>query len=156
MEARAGPHQTPSVDVALGQHVKRLRRARGLTQEQLAERSGLSSDTIRRLEHGSFSPSLDTLTKLCEGLSLSLSTLFTVFELADRDDLQEIVDLLASRPLDQYRLIHRLLLTLFAELDRRTPTAEGTDEQVDDDLQGHDPPDESVLIGDDPHGDEPE
>ncbi|HLT35877.1 MAG TPA: helix-turn-helix transcriptional regulator, partial [Enhygromyxa sp.] len=44
-----------------GRHVRSLRRARGMTQEVLAQRSGLSADTIRRLEHGSFSPSLETL-----------------------------------------------------------------------------------------------
>src|SRR5690606_31169914 len=64
-----------------GQHVRSLRRARGMTQEVLAERSRLSADTIRRLEHGSFSPSLDTLKKLCTGLSLPLSRLFESFEL---------------------------------------------------------------------------
>ncbi|HLT36771.1 MAG TPA: helix-turn-helix transcriptional regulator, partial [Enhygromyxa sp.] len=58
-----------------GRHVRSLRRARGMTQEVLAQRSGLSADTIRRLEHGSFSPSLETLRKLCHGLDLMLSTL---------------------------------------------------------------------------------
>ena len=66
---------------AFGKHVRSLRRARGLTQEVLAERSGLSADTVRRLEHGSFSPSLVTLNKLCVGLDLRLSSLFESFEL---------------------------------------------------------------------------
>lgn len=35
--------------------VRELRNVRGLTQEQLAEKSGLAADTIRRAEHGSFS-----------------------------------------------------------------------------------------------------
>jgi transcriptional regulator with XRE-family HTH domain len=150
MEARAHPHDTRVVDVEFGRYVKRLRRARGLTQEQLAERSGLSSDTIRRLEHGAFSPSLETLTKLCGGMSLRLSTLFTAFELSERDDAREIVDLLASRRPDQYRLAHRVLRTLFDELDRQAPPAEPVD------LRDDDPPNEGELIGDDPHGDEPE
>ena len=44
-----------------GKHVRSLRRARGVTQDALAQRSGLSADTIRRIEHGSFSASIDTL-----------------------------------------------------------------------------------------------
>jgi transcriptional regulator with XRE-family HTH domain len=63
-----------------GRFVRRLRWARGLTQEQLAERAQLSSDTIRRLEAGSFSPSLDTLVKLNTGLRLDFATLFAAFE----------------------------------------------------------------------------
>lgn len=66
-----------------GRFVRRLRKARGQTQEQLAERADLSADTIRRLESGSFSPSLDTLTKLNEGLRLDFSTLFVAFELRE-------------------------------------------------------------------------
>jgi DNA-binding XRE family transcriptional regulator len=53
------PPATP-VGAEFGRHIRRLRRARDMTQEQLAERSGLSSDTIRRLELADFSPSLDT------------------------------------------------------------------------------------------------
>lgn len=81
---------------AFGRHVRQLRRARGQTQETLAEDAQLSADTIRRLEHGSFSPSLETLGKICEGLSLQLSTLFIGFELDSRDIDREIADALAG------------------------------------------------------------
>ena len=63
-----------------GEYVRRLREARGLTQEGFAERCDLSTDTIRRLEHGSFSPSLRTLRKLAKGLEWSVAELFEGFE----------------------------------------------------------------------------
>ena len=100
-----------------GRHVKSLRRVRGMTQEALAERSGLSADTIRRLEHGSFSPSLETLRKLCVGLELLLSTLFEAFELGVRDESRELVDLLAIRTPRELTLATTVLRALFAELD---------------------------------------
>jgi transcriptional regulator with XRE-family HTH domain len=83
----------------LGGYVKRLREVRGLTQEVLAERSGLSADTIRRFEHGQFSPSHRTLRKLCKGLELSVSQLFQGFELVgDGDDeASELADLVRGR-----------------------------------------------------------
>jgi transcriptional regulator with XRE-family HTH domain len=59
-----------------GTHVRALRTMRKLTQEALAESSGLSVDSIRRIERGTFSPTLDTLDKLARGLSLTLATLF--------------------------------------------------------------------------------
>lgn len=77
-----------------GRHVRSCRRARGLTQEALAELCGLSADTIRRLEHGSFSPSLDTLRKLSTGFNLRLSTLFEGFELGERNSAREMADVL--------------------------------------------------------------
>lgn len=103
-----------------GRHVRSLRRARGLTQELLAGRSGLSPDTIRRLEHGSFSPSLETLRKLCVGLDLQLSTLFEAFELGSRSESRELADLLAFRSPRELVLATRMLRTLFEELDAIT------------------------------------
>lgn len=70
-----------------GRHVRSLRRARDVTQDQLAKRSGLSADTIRRVEHGSFSASIGTLRKLCMGLGITPSTLFESFELGRVDEL---------------------------------------------------------------------
>jgi transcriptional regulator with XRE-family HTH domain len=71
---------TPS---GFGKHVRSLRRARGITQQDVAERSGLSADTIRRLEHEEFSPSLNTLQCLVDALGIRLSTLFLGYELDD-------------------------------------------------------------------------
>ncbi len=105
-----------------GDHVRRLRRARGLTQERLAELSELSPDTIRRLEHGSFSPSLDTLTKLCVGLNLARSTLFECFELGDRDLIREFVDLLVTRTPREIERAFRMVQVMFDEADDREPS----------------------------------
>jgi transcriptional regulator with XRE-family HTH domain len=100
-----------------GRHVRSLRRARGLSQEQLAQRSGLSADTIRRLEHGSFSPSLETLRKLCFGLELRLSTLFEAYELGMPNESRELMDLLAARTPRELMLAIQVLRALFDELD---------------------------------------
>jgi transcriptional regulator with XRE-family HTH domain len=88
-----------------------------MTQESLAERCGLSTDTIRRLEHGSFSPSLDTLRKLCSGLDLMLSTLFESYELGARNEARELIDLLSTRSPKELELAARVLRALFDELD---------------------------------------
>jgi transcriptional regulator with XRE-family HTH domain len=68
-----------------GSHVRRLRRERGLTQENLAERANLSSDAIRRIERGRMSPTLKTLRQLCHGLGISLSALFDGWELGEQE-----------------------------------------------------------------------
>ena len=56
---------------AFGQHLKSLRRRAGLTQEQLAERSGCSAHTISNIERGAFAaPRADTATLLAQALAL--------------------------------------------------------------------------------------
>ncbi|MFO7561584.1 MAG: helix-turn-helix transcriptional regulator [Enhygromyxa sp.] len=109
---------------AFGQHIRGLRRARGMTQEVLADRSKLSPDTIRRLEHGGFSPTLDTLTKLCSGLDLLLSTLFESAELGVREERRELYDLLACRTPRELELATKVLRALFDELDAAKRKAE--------------------------------
>jgi len=112
------PRASPVLNAGgFGRYVRQLRRARGLTQEVLAERSDLSADTIRRLEHGGFSPSLDTLLKLCIGLDLLLSTLFSAFELCENDVTREVIDLLGTRSPRELTLAMDLLRALCASLD---------------------------------------
>ena len=80
-----------------GENLRELRLSRGLTQERLAEKSDLSVDAVRRVEWGTISPSLDTLTKLASGLDISLGTLFSTFEQKKRDSVAELSDFLAKR-----------------------------------------------------------
>lgn len=98
--------------VRFGQHVRSLRLARGFTQEALAERAGLSPDTIRRLEAGGFSPSLATLVKMARGLDLRLSTLISAYELWTVPVEQEVADLLVGRTEDKVRLALEVLKVL--------------------------------------------
>lgn len=60
----------------LGDRLARLRRLARLTQEQVAERSGVSVDVIRKLEqHRKHSARLPTLHALAKGLGVEVTTL---------------------------------------------------------------------------------
>ncbi len=59
----------------VGDKIKQLREARGMTQEDLAEKSGLPQSHISRLESRKHSPSRATLEKLAKALNVSLSEL---------------------------------------------------------------------------------
>jgi transcriptional regulator with XRE-family HTH domain len=62
----------------IGDQLARLRRLRGVTQEQLAERSDVSVDTIRKLEQGTRAAArLATLRRLVRALDADLSVLIT-------------------------------------------------------------------------------
>ena len=99
--------------------IRALRLRRQLTQEELAARSTLSADTIRRLESGAFSPSLDTLTKLCSGLDVQLSTFFRALELgAAAQPAQELRDLLGAQSAEVQALAFGVLRQVFEHLDR--------------------------------------
>jgi transcriptional regulator with XRE-family HTH domain len=57
----------------LGGRVRRLRRRRGLTLEELAGLSGVSRAMISKLERGEKNPTLVVAAKLAEGLGVTLS-----------------------------------------------------------------------------------
>jgi len=92
-----------------------LRQARNLTQEGLAERAGLSTDTIRKLESGRLSPTITTVRKLCAGLDLSLATFFASHETDRRDEIAELGDFLRTRSPREQRRACRVIRALFED-----------------------------------------
>jgi transcriptional regulator with XRE-family HTH domain len=67
---------TDEIRTKFGKRLRRLRRMQDVTQEQLSEKSGVSSDFISQLERGLNSPSLDTIQKLADGLGVPIEELF--------------------------------------------------------------------------------
>ena len=61
----------------IGKKIKELRVAKGLTQEELADRSELSKGFISQLERNLTSPSIATLTDILQCLGTSLNEFFT-------------------------------------------------------------------------------
>ncbi len=65
-----------AVTEALGQNLKKLRQAAGLTQENLAYEAEVERSRISKLEGGHINPSLLTLATLCHTLNITLPRLF--------------------------------------------------------------------------------
>ena len=57
--------------------VSRLRKAKGLTQQQLADLSGINRAMIGRIENGNYTPSVEQLESLGEALGFEPADLFT-------------------------------------------------------------------------------
>ena len=55
----------------VGKQVRQLRLRRNLTQEQLAERAGISTSFLGHIERGSRKLSLETFYRLIRAMSLS-------------------------------------------------------------------------------------
>ena len=59
----------------LGQNVRRYRKLRGMTQEQLALEAGMERSYVSDLERGQRNPSVRALGRLAEALSVEAMTL---------------------------------------------------------------------------------
>lgn len=64
----------------LGAALKECRARQRLTQEQLAERSGLSYKFIGEIERGRGNPTVETLGRLADALGVSVGALFVESE----------------------------------------------------------------------------
>ena len=58
-----------------GQRLSRLRKEKGLTQEDIASRITISPQAVSKWENGNSEPDLDTLNKLADILNCSVDSL---------------------------------------------------------------------------------
>lgn len=63
--------------VAFGRRIRDLRRDRELSQEELAERTGLHWTYVSGVERGQRAPSLDVVGRFANGLSVTVAELFS-------------------------------------------------------------------------------
>lgn len=76
----------------LGSRLKELRSGKGFSQEKLAERAGITSKYLSRIETGDHFPSIEVLEKLCRSLEVELKDLFEFFhETQSPKELKEIL-----------------------------------------------------------------
>ena len=64
-------------EFAIIQAMITARQKTGMTQKQLAERTGIHQSDISKLERGNGNPSLRTLSRLADGLGMKLKVEFT-------------------------------------------------------------------------------
>jgi transcriptional regulator with XRE-family HTH domain len=60
----------PATVVHIGERLKRQRTRRALTQAELAERAGVTTATVARIERDEIEPRMTTLRKLAEALEV--------------------------------------------------------------------------------------
>lgn len=58
-----------------GQVIQRTRKKRGWTQEQLAEKTDVSPNSISRIERGMLVPALSTLIDICNALEIGADSI---------------------------------------------------------------------------------
>lgn len=105
------PWRVSTLNQRIGNRVRALRLARGLTQRQLAADAGLSATSLSRLEKGRQCPSVDGLDRISTALGCSLAVLLDFENEVDggRDPLDSI---LSRTPTDAVELRRRVRLAL--------------------------------------------
>lgn len=70
------PLDTREVQLAVGRRIKELRQKRKLTQQAVADATGMLASNYARLERGSSNMTLDTLVRIANVLEVRIAELF--------------------------------------------------------------------------------
>ena len=90
----------------LGRKIKEIRKSKGYTQTELAEKIDVDSKYLSRIETGLASPSLKTIEKLVEVLPADVGQLFDFSEYKDREQiLEELTEKIKICPSENLKLI---------------------------------------------------
>lgn len=60
------------VKYVIMQEFVKLRKEKGVTQEELSRRTGIARPNIARMENGSYNPTIDMMARLAAGLDMHL------------------------------------------------------------------------------------
>ena len=91
--------------VELGARLRTARNSRGLTLDQLSDRSGYSSRHIANIEKGDVNPSFEVLSNLVKALGVSFDTVFDPADEQLEVEIQEVAGLYRACPEQGRRLI---------------------------------------------------
>ena len=98
----------------VGRRIKELRRARRMTQEELAERTSISAKYLSSIERGLENPTFDTIIKLAYALDVDVAELFNYPQHLPADDLRDyITALLRNSDEKRLRLAAKILKALY-------------------------------------------
>ena len=84
--------------MSVGEKIKEIRKSKGLTQKQLAEKIGIAEITIRKYEKGERQPSTEQLVSIVNALEVPVSQLMSNDEIIDLklEQLHTMIDKYAA------------------------------------------------------------
>lgn len=97
----------------LGEHIKRIRTAKGLSQKEVVVEAGLDKAQYSRIENGKTDPSFTTVSKIAKALGVSLAELFSDNVLDDVNSydkgLMERVAMIDQLPEEERKTLFTIL-----------------------------------------------
>ena len=99
----------------LGQNIRRLRRQKGMTQEQLAEKADVGQKQISKIESGRVHAKLSTYLRIANAFGVSIDHFLADALLVDPQ--QRIGDVLRGE--SEQRLIHDMIQAMVQYLEEK-------------------------------------
>ncbi|WP_319402420.1 helix-turn-helix transcriptional regulator [uncultured Anaeromusa sp.] len=92
----------------ISKRIIELRKSKGYSTNKLATLAGLSQGFVRQVELGEKQPTVDSLSKICVGLNISLGDFFSD-ETELSLDIRQLITVAKTLTPDQRRALHTFL-----------------------------------------------
>ncbi len=94
--------------IRIAERVKKLRKEKKISQEELASMIDKSTETVSHIERAIFLPRLETAQEIADALDVPLYELF-IYDVPETDKakiklMNEIIDLLKNQPIDLLKM----------------------------------------------------
>ena len=66
-----------NINQALGERIRKIRREKNITQEELAWRAELDFSYLNQIENGKANPSIEAIAKIAKGLEVKVQNLLS-------------------------------------------------------------------------------
>lgn len=97
----------------IGARIADIRAQKGMTQEHLAGKMGISSKYLSSIERGKENPTLNTIITLSEALNVDLGEIFSFVQVEDASKRKSMVlSLIKNADADQLKLAFKVLSAL--------------------------------------------
>lgn len=105
-----------SIQETFSNNLKAIRKEKGLSQNDVAERSDMIASTFNRIENMKVSPSIDTIERIANAMGVPFVELFLTREIKDRSLLDKL-DMINGLS-DYNRNVVEILLNAIIEKDK--------------------------------------
>ena len=103
---------------AIGQRIRKIRKAKGLSQESLAEQVGISTTHMSHIETGNTKMSLPAFAAIAAALEVRADELLYDYPQDCSASFASISELLSSCTLQQVRIIEDIVKAVKVSLDK--------------------------------------
>lgn len=93
-------------------NIKKLRLKHDLTQEEFAEKIGLTINGVSNIERNKYQPTAETVDKICNAFDITPIELLSLKTNTNEEVLTDIIALLSQCPLQKLKKIYDIVLIM--------------------------------------------
>ena len=102
-----------AINTSLGRRIFALRTAKGLSQDKLAEKAGMSVKHLGKIERGAANASIKCLAEIAKALSMPVRDILDIEHEQGREELlAELTVVIPKLPMKDMQVVYRLVKVL--------------------------------------------